>query len=235
MSDQPTNPPPSRLRDLPRTQGAVLHQTGDYGMWNRPDRPLVVGVIGWICAAIGYFTFFLKGSQLPAAIGMDMSWLTPGYKPMPLTRFQFMANISILLVDMAIGLMAIAGGLGVLRLREWARRTLVYYALIGLAFGLLRTIYQIAMLDAQIDFQISTTTEAVDRNAFGNTQFFYLITTAMMGGVWSLLVLGIMTRGHVRKAFNNAEARLRGRGAIAQLAAEPIDETAKGDDDWRST
>src|SRR4051794_32301496 len=32
----------------------------------RTRRPRIVGFVGWICAGIGYASFFLKGSQLPS-------------------------------------------------------------------------------------------------------------------------------------------------------------------------
>ena len=201
----PTTPPTTRLRDLPRAQAATLHpRPAPQGIWNRPDRPFVVGVLGWVCAAIGYVSFFLKGSQLPSYF-IDMKWLNPAWKPMPLTRYQFLANITLLLAEMALALLAIAGGLGCLKLREWARRTLFWYAIAGIALGLLKFIYQMSTFDQQIDFRISTTSEAVDRNLLANREFFYLATTTLMTSlIWPLLVLAILTRRHVRKAFDQA-------------------------------
>src|SRR5688500_3491335 len=123
MSDEPNQPGEKspRLRDLPRADGAV--PISDPGIWNRADRPFVVGLIGWLCAGIGYFSFFLRGAQLPSYF-MDMKWLNPAWQPMQLTRWQFMGNVSILIAEMLVALLAIAGGLGALKLKEWARRAL---------------------------------------------------------------------------------------------------------------
>lgn len=186
-----------RLRDLPPSlQTPAAHA----GIWNRPDRPKIVGIVGWVTAGLGYLNFVIKGGFLFHYFS-DMKWLNPNYVPRVLTRGQFAAEVSLTLADMAIGLLAIAAGLGALKLREWGRRSLIYYAIASLTLGLLRAIYQFSSFDAMMDGAIAAATQPVNRQSAENREFFVLISATVMMAVWPILVLMISTRRYVRAAF----------------------------------
>ena len=190
-----------RLRDLPPSLAPARHD----GLWNRPDRPKIVGILGWITVAIGYLSFILKGGGSIRYFS-DMKWLDPGYVAPVLTRNQYAAEVSLVLAELAIGLLAIAAGLGTLKLREWGRRLLIAYALAALATGALKAIYQFASFDGLVARTVAAATQPIDRQAVENRGFFILITFTLMSAVWPLIVLTLATRRHVSDAFARADA-----------------------------
>ena len=202
MPDVPDDIPlrTTRLRDLPPELAPAAIE---YGLWNRPDRPKVVGIIGWVSAAVGYLAFVFKASQLPSHF-MDMTWLNPDFKPPPYSREQFAGIVFLLIAEMLLGLACIAGALGTLKMREWGRRLLISYALAALVLSVLKAIFQFHYFDFMVQYQLSSTTQPIDRRQFENAQFFNLIVATAMMPVWPLLVLGILTRRHVKQAFARA-------------------------------
>lgn len=191
-----------RLRDLPPAEYPPIRATHD-GIWNRPDRPKLVGIVGWICAAVGYLAFILKGGTLVRYFS-DMKWLNPNYVAPVLTRNQYAAEVFLVLADMAVGLLAIAAGLGALKVREWGRRLLIWYAIAALVVGLLKAIYQFASFDSMLDHAIAASTQPVDRPTAENREFFFLISATLMMAIWPILVIVVATRRHVREAFARA-------------------------------
>lgn len=197
------------VADLPLVSSLPLDAAGHL------RRPKIVGFIGWICAGLGYVGFVVKGGMLPSYF-MDMKWLNPEWRPMPYSRGQFATAVTIHLLDMAYALVAIAAGLGTLKLREWGRRLVVYYALAGVPFILLKAAWQVWMFDFMLDYQISTTTQPVDRTSMGNMQFFALLVTTGAQLLWCAILASIMTRQYIKDVF-----------AAATFGAVP-------DNDWRS-
>lgn len=188
----------------PEFAGAVAPR--HTGIWNRPDRPRIVGIIGWVCAAIGYLSFVIKLAQMPSFFFPDlMKAFNPNYVLPPYTRGQFLGSVLILLAEALIGLLAIAGGLGSLKLREWGRRLILAYAVAALAMSVVRGVFQYVTFDAMLDNAIAASTQPIDRQAAENAQFFYFVTSTMMFAVWPLLVITIMSRRHVRQAFARAQ------------------------------
>ncbi len=198
MSDSPTS---SRPR-------STLPHAVPQGIWYRPDRPKIVGMAGWFCAAIGYVGFIMKGSQLPALFS-DMKWLNPEYKPIPYNREQFTIAALILFAEMAIALLCIAGALGTLKMRHWGRRTLIKYALIGAGFTIAKTIWQIHMFDFMLDYQLSVTTQPVDRHMLENRQYFALMVMTGVRLLWFTGLLVLLTNHHIVESFDASEG---GRG-----------------------
>jgi heme/copper-type cytochrome/quinol oxidase subunit 3 len=180
--------------------------TTNGGLWNRPDRPRTVGFIGWVTVAAGYVSFCVKGGTLPRYF-IDMRWLNPNYVAPVLTRGQFATEVLMIVADMLLGLMAIAVGLAALRMRDWGRRGLIWYASIALLLGAIKATYQFTMFDTMIDQGIAASTQPIDRQMAENREFFYLVTATPMMAVWPLLVLWIATRPHVRRAYDRANGR----------------------------
>lgn len=198
MSDQP-----SRSRDsLP----PVIHNTSaSYGIWFHPLRPKIIAFFGFICLAIGYVGFVTKGAGLPA-IFMDMKWLNPDYKPLPYNRVQFTVTAFIVFTDLLFHLVCIAGAIGTLKMRHWGRKTLLWYAILGSVFTLIKAAWQISMFDFMIDFQRSTTTQPlIDRATMENRQFFALIVMTLIQLVWSALLVVLLTNRYIRGRFDEAE------------------------------
>ena len=202
----------NRLKDLPPTT------TVDYQAGSRNRRPKIIGFVGWVCAGIGYMSFVLKGAQLPSYF-MDMRWLNPNFVPPPYSRGQFTIAVSILLAEMLLGLVSIAAGLGSLKLREWGRKLLIVYGIASIVLTLLKASWQIAMFDFMLDYQLSTTTQPIDRASIENPQFFALIVSSIVQLFWPTLVIVIATRRSVRDAFD--AARLGGGVSDGWRSSEP--------------
>ena len=66
----------------------------------------------------------------------------------------------------------------------------------------LKTGWQIQMFDFMLDYQISLTTQPVDRDVAGNRQFFALIVSGIAQLLWPAIVVSILTRRHVKDAFD---------------------------------
>lgn len=172
----------------------------------RRRRPKIVGIVGWVCAGIGYASFFLKGSQLPSYFAQDMlkKYVNPDWKPPALSRGQFSIAVSILFAEMFVALICMSGGLGALKMREWGRRLLIIYGITAIVLTLLKGAWQISMFDVMLDYQISATTQPYDRTAGGNAQFFALIVSTVSQLLWPAIVLSIVTRRYVKDAFDAA-------------------------------
>lgn len=164
-------------------------------------------MIGFLCLAIGYVGFVLKGTQLPALFFPEkMKALNPAYVPIPYDRVQFsIATLSIIL-SMFISLFAIAGAIGTLRLKHWGRRTLIWYAIVGAVFTLAKSAWQASMFDFMIDYQLSTTTQPLfDRATMENRQFFALIVMTGVQLLWAAIVIVILTNRYIVSTFDAAE------------------------------
>jgi len=223
-STGPTDPTPDvpvtrrRLRDLPPSLHAPAASAG---IWNRPDRPKIVGIVGWVTAAIGYVSFILKLSQLPVFFFPEhMKVFNPNFVLPPYTRGQFAGSVLLLMAEAIVGLIAIAGGLGSLKLREWGRRAILVYGGAALVLSVVRGVFQYVTFDAMLDGMIAASTQPIDRHAAENSQFFFFLTSTAMFAVWPAIVLTTMTRRHVRQAF-------------ARTQGEPLADDAAGND-WRS-
>lgn len=193
---------PTRARDsLPP---AVSFAPKAYGIWFNPSRPKIVAFFGFVCLAIGYVGFVMKGAGLPALF-MDMKWLNPNYKPIPYNRVQFTVTVFIVLIDLLIHLVCIAGAIGTLKMRHWGRKTLIAYAVGGIVFTLLKTAWQISMFDFMIDYQLSTTTQPVDHQQMQNQQFFALIVMTIVQLLWLGLVIVLLTNRYIRGRFDDSE------------------------------
>jgi hypothetical protein len=203
--------------DVPLPSAAGLPPE-NYGIWYRSDRPRVVGIIGWVCAAIGYGAFVLKAPQLliyfwPSILkSVNADWV-----PMQLSRGQFAASVFILLAELALALFTIAAGLGALKMKEWGRRSLVWYALLAAVLTVIKTGWQIFMFDTMLDYHATTTTQPFDRQTAGNAQFVVLLIMAAVQLLWAAMVASLMTRMYVKEAYAKAEA------------------ARSGHNDWRST
>lgn len=204
----------------PITRGRDSLPPGVYrGIWYRPDRPRIVGMAAWICVAIGYLGFLLKGSQLPSLFMKDMTWLNPNWKPMPFSREQFAIVVLILIAEMILSLVCIAGAMGALRMKHWGRRTLIWYALIGAVMTLGKAAWQVSMFDFMLDYQMSTTTQPVDRASLENIQFLNLIIMTIVMLAWSGILLVLMKNRFIVESFDLADPRARHAAS----------------DDWQST
>ncbi len=174
---------------------------------------------GFLCLALGYVGFVLKGASLPALFS-DMKWLNPEYKPMPLDRVQFSIYASMIFVDLFIHLVCIAGAIGLLKMRHWGRRTLIWYAGIGAVYLLIKTAWQIHMFDFMLDFQLSTTTQPLfDRETMANRQFFALVVMTAIQLAWSAALILLLTNRFIVDRFTAAEAGI----------------LPPAESDWRST
>jgi hypothetical protein len=171
----------------------------------RRRRPKIVGFIGWICAGLGYASFILKGSQLPSLLVPEkMKWMNPDWKPPPFSHGQFTIAVFILLAEMFVGLICMSGGLGCLKLREWGRKLLIAYGIASIILTIAKSAWQIAMFDFMIEYQRSMTTQPVMQDATGNLRYLALIIMAGAQLMWPLIVISILTRRHVKDAFDAA-------------------------------
>ena len=191
---------PNRIKDLPPTTPL------DYQASTRRHRPKIIGFVGWITAGIGYLSFVLKGAQLPSYFFPEWvkSAINPAWTPPPYSRGQFAIAVSILLAELLLALVAVAGGLGSLKLREWGRRLLIAYGVAAILLTLVKSAWQISMFDFMLDYQISTTTQPVNRASMENPQFFALILSSIVQLFWPIFVIIIATRRYVRDAFDAA-------------------------------
>jgi hypothetical protein len=206
LSDAPQN---FRQRESP--------PTATHSIWFQPDRPKIVAMLGFLCLAIGYVGFVMKGAQLPSLFS-DMKWLNPDYKPIPYNRVQYSIAALLLLSSMLLSLIAIAGAIGTLKLRHWGRRTLIWYAIIGAMYTLAKTGWQISMFDFMLDFQLSTTTQPLfDRETMANRQFFALIVMTGIQLAWSAGIVLLLTNRYIMSRFDTAEGASGGDWQSSKL------------------
>lgn len=178
----------------------------DFDATPRRRRPKIVGLIGWICAGLGYASFILKGAQLPSYFFPEMlqKYVNAQWHPPHLSRGQFTIAVFVLFAEIAVGLICMSGALGALKMREWGRKLLLIYAALSVLLTIVKTAWQIYMFDFMLDYQISLTTQPVDRELAGNRQFFALIVSGFAQLLWPAIVASILTRRHVKDAFDAA-------------------------------
>lgn len=194
-------PPTSRSR-LP------LPPPAKRGLFFNPDRPKIVGMAAWFCMAIGYVGTVMKTAQLPVLFFPEqMKKLNPNFIPIPYSREQFSIAVFSLLIGIAISIGCIVAAVGTLKLRQWGRRGIIWYAIIGAVATLAKSAWQMRMFDFMIEFQLSTTTQPVDRQLMENRQFFALIVMTIVQLVWFGGLILVMSNHWVRERFDAVNAR----------------------------
>lgn len=165
-------------------------------------------MVGFLCLAVGYVGFVLKGTQLPALFFPEkMKALNPSFIPIPYDRVQFSIATLTILAGMLISLFAIAGAIGTLRMKHWGRRTLIWYAIVGAVFTLAKSAWQASMFDFMLDYQLSTTTQPLfDRATMENRQFFALIVMTGVQLLWAAIVIVLLNNRYIVSTFDAAES-----------------------------
>lgn len=160
---------------------------------------------GFLCLAVGYVGFVMKCAQLPVLF-FDMKWLNPEFKPIPYSREQFTIAALSLFLGIAISILCATGAVGALKMRHWGRRLLLWYAILGAAYTLAKSAWQISMFDFMLDFQLSTTTQPLfDRATMENRQFFALVVMTIIQLAWFASLVLLLTNRWVKESFDAAE------------------------------
>jgi hypothetical protein len=177
------------------------------GAWRDPARPWVVSVIGYVSIAFGYIFFLLKGAYLLVQF-VDESWIRENvnvdFARPDITPLEFLIGVLILLVGIGLSLASLAGGIGLLKLRQWGRRLVMLYAIGAITMTILVGIWKLARVDREIELAMQSTTRPVEGfniDEQRNFVFANSVIQPIVMLVWPITILTILTRAHVRKAF----------------------------------
>ncbi len=105
-----------------------------------PDRPISVTVVGWVWVVVGALRTMGSGIALAAWRLGGLREIFTGSSPLaaflpaPILRLAFRHFGAGLVLQLASGVLFLCAGLGLLRLRPWARTAIRIFCWLGLAF-----------------------------------------------------------------------------------------------------
>jgi len=165
-----------------------------------PQPPPAVRWIGYLSLAIGYFGLTLKPVAL-APLFFDLRRIKPDYVAPQYTPAEFTYVVLYALIGAAVSAVALAGGLGVLKMRPWGRTLLLAYATCAVVLTLVTAAYGIAQFDRATELVVASSTQPVDVPRLRNFQMFFLVSGTLARLLWPAILLTVLTRPHVKRAF----------------------------------
>lgn len=204
---------------MSESDNAVSYRPAE-GVWRRPDRPGAVSVISYVLIGLGYVGFLLKGVFLVVSF-LDVETLrgfNPDFNRPELTRAEFAISTLQYVAGMLVSLTALAGGIGLLKMRGWGRRLAIAYAVAALLMTVSNGVWKLATFDRQFELMVQSNTRMMadpsvsvaDRK---NKQFTVWLLAPIAQLMLPGAILGILTRRHIIEAFNEAQKKREERDA----------------------
>jgi len=180
------------IRTLPRSGPPSL----------RRERPWQVTIIAILSIVIGYLGVLLKPvTTLPYFT--DMRWLRSDWTAPTLFPGEWAFQVFFV---MGLGFMqstlCLISGMGLLRLREWARKGILAYAALSVLMTIGFVAFQIYASDAVVQRVQATTTSVINTGEVRAQHLGMVITSSLIRLPFLFLIFGFMTATHVRRAFD---------------------------------
>ncbi|MEA2708620.1 MAG: hypothetical protein QOF78_1221 [Phycisphaerales bacterium] len=188
MTQSPPQPPYSQYPQQPLPHGYPPPNP-------RPTSVTVLAIIGIIFAALRIVC--VPMGLIPFFVSMAANPVIDAYRN-DSTLMAFLVTSGILTFILAVVLLL--GCIGALGLKPWARRLLVRFSIVQIAFELIVAVFQIALVIPRItaDLGPGPTASQATAGTIGG------ILGAMFGLIVPVLLLVFMTRPHVVAAFEHA-------------------------------
>jgi hypothetical protein len=189
--------------------------------WRRPDRPWQLSAIGYVGMAIGYIGFLLKGVTLVmqfVPVDVIRKNLNPDFNR-DVTEGEFTVSVISLAIGMVLSLLSLAGGIGLLKMRRWGRKTMRVYAVGAIIMTLLLAGWSFSNFDRRFQQQVSAgrLEDGVDLQQERNLAMLRQVINPPALLIWPLAIITILGRRPIVEAIERAE---RGQG---RFKTRPVD------------
>jgi hypothetical protein len=174
-------------------------------IWTRQDRPKMLGLLGYLCLALGYVGFILFGTGL-FPFFVDARKLNPKYIYPDVTPFENLAAMLYLVFMAILCLTLLAGGIGLLRMKFWGKRVVTICACVMLSLIVLKFLDLSIRLDRHADLQMQATTQPLVANEVKQALLMHGLISSAMFAVFPLIALTILTRRYINEALARANS-----------------------------
>lgn len=178
-------------------------------VWRNPNRPWQLSLIGYFCVVIGYIGILWKiPSNSNLFLNADLlRKVNPNYVDIPYSAFEYVFVLSMVLIGTVVSFIALAGGIGTLKLRAWGRKAVIIYASCAIALTLAKCVWSFVRFDDDVGRMISSTTQPVDPEAARRSRATVLVFGTLAQLIAPMAMLTILNRRVIRDVF---DARKKG-------------------------
>ncbi len=177
-------------------------------VWRDPARPWQASVIGYFCLVIGYLGFLLKGVAFVTFFLVSDEWIraniNPEYARPDITPQMFTLLGIGQLAGVAISLVALVAGFGMLKMRRWGLAAARLYAISAILATLIEGGYRVATFDDQFRMMVQSTTqpaEGINYDDARNRHFFGLTLSSLARLTMPMVILALIRKPHVTDRF----------------------------------
>jgi len=164
-------------------------------------RPWQVSVIAFPAIIFGYLGVLLKPAiTLPYL--SDMRWLIDSWQAPERIAGEWAFQVYVVFaVGVFQSALCLVSGMGLLKMREWARKGILVYAVLSLFMTAAYVAFQIYSSDEVVKRVMASTTEILRQDDVRAGHMSMVVVSTMMRLPFLLLILGFMLSGNVRQAF----------------------------------
>jgi hypothetical protein len=185
----------------PRTP--LDYQSRAASLWMNPNRPKTLSMLAYIAIALGYLGFIWKPLTLTPLV-IDARKINPNYIYPDLSPGEYVGVILWVVAGTFFSMVQIAGGIGTLKMRRWGVRLMFVYAFAAIVMTLLNAGYRLVFFQRWMELQAGATTQAVNMQDMQRSGALVVVVGTAALLLWPIIILTILTRGHVRRAMDEA-------------------------------
>lgn len=179
-------------------------------VWRNPNRPWQLSLIGYFCVVVGYIGIVWKiPSNSKLFLSADfLRKVNPSYVDVPYSAFEYVFVLSMVLIGTIVSLVALAGGIGVLKMREWGRKAILIYATCAIILTLAKCVSSAMRFEEDVQRMIASTTQPVDPEAARRSRATVLVFGTLSQLVAPMAMLTILNRRVIREVFDGRKKGL---------------------------
>ncbi|HQY89453.1 MAG TPA: hypothetical protein PK402_12445 [Tepidisphaeraceae bacterium] len=178
-------------------------------VWRNPNRPWQLSLIGYFCVIVGYFGVILKiPTSAPLFVSTEfLRKFNPSFPEQHYGAVEYVYALTTVLVGTIVSFIAIAGGIGVLKLRAWGRKCVIIYASAAIVMTLVKCVWTATHFEAEVARIVAATTqttqpiEPADPEAVRRSRATVLFFGTISQLVAPAAMLTILRRRPIREAF----------------------------------
>ena len=188
----------------------ITYKPANGTVWRNPNRPWQLSLIGYFCVVVGYIGIVWK---IPSNSSLFISTeflkkVNPSFIEPKYTSIEYVYSLATVLLGTLVSIIALAGGIGVLKLRPWGRKFIIIYATSAIFMTIVKCGWGTIFFDNQVDRIIQSTTQPVERESVERAQTTVITFGTPAELVAPIAMLTILNRRAIREVFNGRKKGL---------------------------